>query len=76
MINSDKSEPTRKKRGVASNGGTFATRHIPVLQATKVSAPGEDRTHDLQMALSCVIMRLTRYLLRYRGTKNTGKTPL
>ena len=35
----------------------------------KLSAPGEDRTHDLQMALSFVIMRLTRYLLRYRGTK-------
>ena len=38
--------------------------------AAKLSAPGEDRTHDLQMALSFVIMRLTRYLLRYRGTKN------
>ena len=36
----------------------------------KLSAPGEDRTHDLQMALVFVIMRLTRYLLRYRGTKN------
>ena len=32
----------------------------------KPSAPGEDRTHDLQMA-RVVIMRLTRYLLRYRG---------
>ena len=29
--------------------------------AAKASAPGEDRTHGLQ------IMRLTRYLLRYRG---------
>ena len=26
-----------------------------------MTAPGEDRTHDLK------IMRLTRYLLRYRG---------
>ena len=33
----------------------------------KKSAPGEDRTHDLQIALRIVIMRLTRYLLRYRG---------
>ena len=35
----------------------------------KHSAPGEDRTHDLQMARA-VIMRLTRYLLRY-GDKLT-----
>ena len=28
----------------------------------KITAPSEDRTHDLQ------IMRLTRCLLRYRGT--------
>ena len=34
----------------------------------KRSAPGEDRTHGLQIARVCVIMRLTRYLLRYRGT--------
>ena len=34
--------------------------------AENISAPGEDRTHDLQMA-RVVIMRLTRYLLRYRG---------
>ena len=34
----------------------------------KNSAPSEDRTHDLQIALSFVIMRLTRYLLRYQGT--------
>ena len=34
----------------------------------KKSAPGEDRTHGLQIARVCVIMRLTRYLLRYRGT--------
>ena len=34
----------------------------------KISAPSEDRTHDLQIALSFVIMRLTRYLLRYQGT--------
>ena len=39
------------------------------LTAGKTSAPGEDRTHDLQMARLNVIMRLTRYLLRYRGTK-------
>ena len=47
--------------------GTFGPGHSHALGAPKVSAPGEDRTHDLQMALSCVIMRLTRYLLRYRG---------
>ena len=34
----------------------------------KNSAPSEDRTHDLQITLSFVIMRLTRYLLRYQGT--------
>ena len=33
----------------------------------KKRAPGEDRTHDLQIALAFVIMRLTRCLLRYRG---------
>ena len=33
----------------------------------KNRAPGEDRTHDLQIALVFVIMRLTRCLLRYRG---------
>ena len=33
----------------------------------KRNAPGEDRTHDLQIALLWLIMRLTRYLLRYRG---------
>ena len=33
----------------------------------KQYAPGEDRTLDLQIALY-VIMRLTRCLLRYRGT--------
>ena len=33
----------------------------------KNHAPGEDRTHDLQIALVFVIMKLTRYLLRYRG---------
>ena len=48
---------------------------IYVRFAAKLSAPGEDRTHDLQMALSFVIMRLTRYLLRYRGTKNAYRTP-
>ena len=37
----------------------------------KHSAPGEDRTHDLQMArVISVIMRLTRYLLRYRGSRS------
>ena len=35
----------------------------------KNSALSEDRTHDLQIALSFVIMRLTRYLLRYQGTQ-------
>ena len=30
-------------------------------------APGEDRTHDLQ------IMRLTRYLLRYRGGREHSR---
>ena len=34
----------------------------------KSRAPSEDRTHDLQIALITVIMRLTRYLLRYPGT--------
>ena len=33
----------------------------------KYRAPGEDRTHDLQIALLDMIMRLTRCLLRYRG---------
>ena len=35
----------------------------------KRSAPGEDRTHDLQIAqhIELWIMRLTRCLLRYRG---------
>ena len=34
----------------------------------KARAPGEDRTHDLQISLwSTWIMRLTRCLLRYRG---------
>ena len=34
----------------------------------KIRAPGEDRTHDLQISLwSIWIMRLTRCLLRYRG---------
>ncbi len=33
----------------------------------KINAPGEDRTHDLQ------IMRLTRCLLRYQGTYELRK---
>ena len=36
-------------------------------------ALSEDRTHDLQITLIrlfLVIMRLTRYLLRYQGTYN------
>ena len=37
------------------------------LHKQKAHAPGEDRTHDLQIALVFVIMRLTRCLLRYRG---------
>ena len=37
----------------------------------KARAPGEDRTHDLQISLwSTWIMRLTRCLLRYRGRCN------
>ena len=76
MRKTHESGVTSEKKGIGGNVGTFAISHVSVPQATKVSAPGEDRTHDLQMALSCVIMRLTRYLLRYRGTKNTGKTPL
>ena len=37
----------------------------------KTRAPGEDRTHDLQISLwSTWIMRLTRCLLRYRGRCN------
>ena len=35
---------------------------IPAPIGQKVIAPGEDRTHDLK------IMRLTRYLLRHRGS--------
>ena len=36
------------------------------------SARSEDRTHDLQIALKhYLIMRLTRYLLRYPGTSDT-----
>ena len=54
-------------------GLCWAAIYVPF--AAKLSAPGEDRTHDLQMALSFVIMRLTRYLLRYRGTKNANRTP-
>ena len=42
------------------------TGHVFWWHAENISAPGEDRTHDLQMA-RVVIMRLTRYLLRYRG---------
>ena len=40
------------------------------------SARSEDRTHDLQIALIILIMRLTRYLLRYPGTyaPRSGKT--
>ena len=33
----------------------------------KRNAPGEDRTHDLQISDLLLIMRLTRCLLRYRG---------
>ena len=37
----------------------------------KITAPSEDRTHDLQIARALFwIMRLTRYLLRYRGMMN------
>ena len=36
----------------------------------KTCALSEDRTHDLQIALIHLIMRLTRYLLRYQGTEN------
>ena len=35
-------------------------------------APGEDRTHDLQITLAFVIMRLTRCLLRYRGRRRSS----
>ena len=42
---------------------TIAAFHI---HREKKSAPSEDRTHDLQIALR-LIMRLTRYVLRYRG---------
>ena len=38
------------------------------IENIKTSARSEDRTHDLQIALTNVIMRLTRYLLRYPGT--------
>ena len=38
------------------------------MRGKKAHAPGEDRTHDLQISLwSYWIMRLTRCLLRYRG---------
>ena len=40
----------------------------PALMPLKYHAPGEDRTHDLQISLwSFWIMRLTRCLLRYQG---------
>ena len=40
----------------------------------KHRAPGEDRTHDLQISLwSFWIMRLTRCLLRYRGRCRPGE---
>ena len=60
--------PSKKKHLLAS---WIIYPFSPSLQRLpKLSAPGEDRTHDLQMARAYVIMRLTRYLLRYRGTKN------
>ena len=48
--------------------GCAGSQSVDVLwrHTENISAPGEDRTHDLQMA-RVVIMRLTRYLLRYRG---------
>ena len=61
--------------GTGRNAIEVCWAAIYVCLAAKLSAPGEDRTHDLQMALSFVIMRLTRYLLRYRGTKNATRTP-
>ena len=43
-------------------------------QVKNTRAPGEDRTHDLQISLwSTWIMRLTRCLLRYRGRCNAGE---
>ena len=42
---------------------------VTIFPGHKTSAPGEDRTHDLQISLwSIGIMRLTRCLLRYRGS--------
>jgi hypothetical protein len=38
------------------------------IEEKKESAPGEDRTHDLQ------IMRLTLYRLSHQGESNTSKT--
>jgi hypothetical protein len=43
---------------------------IIVSMIIKINAPGEDRTHDLQ------IMRLTRCLLRYQGTCEIKKKNL
>ena len=53
-----------------SNENTQSRLHISDQCKTwgKMHAPGEDRTHDLQISLwSYWIMRLTRCLLRYRG---------
>lgn len=47
--------------GTTAKGTTAKATRPPQSQNTKSCAPGEDRTHGLQ------IMRLTRCLLRYRG---------
>ena len=49
------------------NGYFFCWGNQVTYFIRKHYAPGEDRTLDLQIALY-VIMRLTRCLLRYRGT--------
>ena len=57
--------PTRWRRGLLNADGNKTEAAEKAKQkpekVCKISAPGEDRTHGLQ------IMRLTRCLLRYRG---------
>ena len=48
-------------------------KHL-IFRGKKLRAPSEDRTHDLQIARVSMYltMRLTRYLLRYRGHGNSA----
>ena len=65
-----------RKSGLEIRQWSMALRNpkmgrITWLNNHKNCAPSEDRTHDLQIALIQRIMRLTRYLLRYRGSYKT-----